>query len=187
MGINQRLYYRGREEKHKASGRERRANETIRGGLQTCGFLFFCLGQCEQIMPSEATRRKRAEAKAAREAEEAALRERLAAAVATVAQKAAAAAQPPPPPSELPPPSSMADVVHMELDSSTLALVNPSTQEETVDASPRKLLQPSTSALSPSGTNQLHKLKDSTPTLHIIKVNTQFQLPLGTPGPTLIL
>ena len=59
----------------------------------------------------------------------------------------------------------MADVVHMdmELDSSTLALVNPSTQEETVDASPRKLLQPSTSALSPSGTNQLHKLKDSTP------------------------
>ena len=38
----------------------------------------------------------------------------------------------------------------MELDVSTLAMVNPSTQPEPMDDSPRRLLQPSTSSLTPS-------------------------------------
>ena len=35
MGINKRLYYRGREEKHKASGRERRHGDRLRLGERT--------------------------------------------------------------------------------------------------------------------------------------------------------
>ena len=51
----------------------------------------------------------------------------------------------------------------MELNSSALAMLNPSTQPEPMDESPRKLLQPSTSVLTPTGMNLLHKLEDTTP------------------------
>jgi len=54
----------------------------------------------------------------------------------------------------------------MELDAPTLALVNPSTQPETMDATPTtppRLLQPSSSELTLNGTNLLHTLEDLTP------------------------
>ena len=54
----------------------------------------------------------------------------------------------------------------MELDEATLAVVNPSTQDDVLMASPveqRTLLQPSNSELTPGGVNLRHRLEEVTP------------------------
>ena len=62
------------------------------------------------------------------------------------------------PPTQEPPPSEPT-LEAMELDEATLAVVNPSTQGDALMASPaerRKLLQPTSSELTPGGVNLLH-------------------------------
>ena len=116
-------------------------------------------------MPSAATKARREAAKKAREEEEAALRERLAAAAAAADEAMAAAAQPPPPSSCLLSSSSMPAAAPMELEA-TLAMLNPSTQEdEVVAASPPKQrkLQPSAGELSEGRCNLVHRLEQATP------------------------
>ena len=54
----------------------------------------------------------------------------------------------------------------MELDESTLAVLNPSTQDDALMASPaerRTLSQPTSSELTPGGVNLLHRLEEATP------------------------
>ena len=87
----------------------------------------------------------------------------------------------PPPPSEPveleepPPPSESMEleepaavVASMELDAATLAVLNPSTQDDASMASPpppppRTLLNPSSSELTPGGGNLVHRLEETTP------------------------
>ena len=93
------------------------------------------------------------------------------------AAKKAALASPPPPPQEPPPPppvppfeSMPVQVVSMlesvELDKSTIAVLNPSTQEDALIQTPprkRTLLQPSGSELTPGERNIKHRLEYTSP------------------------
>ena len=117
-------------------------------------------------MPSKATKAKREAAKRAREEEEAALRERLAAAAAVADEAAAAAAAT----DEAAAAAAPADetAMPMELDEATLAVLNPSTQEDEVGvgvATPPKhrKLQPSAGELTEGRRNLVHRVEQATP------------------------
>ena len=100
-----------------------------------------------------------------------------------------AAASPPPP---LPAPHSSPMLVDestsheaMELDESTLAVLNPSTQDDALMASPaerRTLSQPTSSKLTPGGVNLLHRLEEATPRrTHVASAEYNYKAAAATP------